>query len=134
MSFLIIRDSIRASGYETAHTGRIYDCKPTSLCSFNNPCILSGASIHDNTHSLYLKQFSHQKARLLRIAQSNCTWDGLTSRPIFKKPFGRLFPKGFCRFGSSGRTRTCDHSVNSRTLYQLSYRGTNILRSSFSFK
>ncbi len=26
--------------------------------------------------------------------------------------------------GSPGRTRTCDKSVNSRLLYQLSYRGT----------
>ena len=27
-------------------------------------------------------------------------------------------------FGSPGRTRTCDQPVNSRLLYQLSYRGT----------
>ena len=26
--------------------------------------------------------------------------------------------------GSSSRTRTCDHPINSRTLYQLSYRGS----------
>ncbi len=26
--------------------------------------------------------------------------------------------------GSSSRTRTCDHSINSRMLYQLSYRGS----------
>ncbi len=26
--------------------------------------------------------------------------------------------------GSASRTRTCDHSINSRTLYQLSYRGS----------
>ncbi len=26
-------------------------------------------------------------------------------------------------FGSPSRTRTCDHSINSRMLYQLSYRG-----------
>ena len=26
--------------------------------------------------------------------------------------------------GSPGRTRTSDHSINSRALYQLSYRGT----------
>lgn len=29
------------------------------------------------------------------------------------------------RFGSPGRTRTCDKAVNSRLLYQLSYRGTD---------
>ena len=28
-------------------------------------------------------------------------------------------------FGSPGRTRTCDKAVNSRLLYQLSYRGTD---------
>ena len=28
--------------------------------------------------------------------------------------------------GSPGRTRTCDQPVNSRLLYQLSYRGTEI--------
>ncbi len=28
------------------------------------------------------------------------------------------------RNGSPGRTRTCDQPVNSRLLYQLSYRGT----------
>jgi hypothetical protein len=27
--------------------------------------------------------------------------------------------------GSASRTRTCDHSINSRTLYQLSYRGSS---------
>jgi hypothetical protein len=44
-----------------------------------------------------------------------------------EKPFASNLAKGFSKFGSSGRTRTCDHSVNSRTLYQLSYRGTTFL-------
>jgi hypothetical protein len=30
--------------------------------------------------------------------------------------------------GSPGRTRTCDKSVNSRLLYQLSYRGSAVLK------
>ncbi len=30
----------------------------------------------------------------------------------------------FIGIGSPGRTRTCDQPVNSRLLYQLSYRGT----------
>ena len=34
---------------------------------------------------------------------------------------GFVYEKG-C--GSPGRTRTCDQPVNSRLLYQLSYRGT----------
>src|SRR5207249_12097265 len=32
--------------------------------------------------------------------------------------------------GSPGRTRTCDQSVNSRSLYQLSYRGTRSITDS----
>ena len=44
----------------------------------------------NKAHSLYLKQSSHQKARLLRIVQSNCTWDGLNPRPIYRKPFNLL--------------------------------------------
>jgi hypothetical protein len=33
--------------------------------------------------------------------------------------------------GSPGRTRTCDKAVNSRLLYQLSYRGTMLGRPEF---
>ena len=42
--------------------------------------------------------------------------------------------------GSAGRTRTCDQSVNSRPLYQLSYRGprskpsTRLAKASLFFK
>ena len=38
--------------------------------------------------------------------------------------------------GSPGRTRTCDQPVNSRLLYQLSYRGTgmSIEREAYSSK
>ena len=43
-----------------------------------------------------------------------------------KSPLQDYLQRACVIFGSSGRTRTCDHSVNSRTLYQLSYRGTNI--------
>ena len=38
-------------------------------------------------------------------------------------PFERDL-EGHAMFGSPGRTRTCDQPVNSRLLYQLSYRGT----------
>ena len=31
--------------------------------------------------------------------------------------------QGLEKIGSPSRTRTCDHSINSRMLYQLSYRG-----------
>ena len=43
-SDILQADSIKASGDGTASTGRIHDCKPTSLYSFNNPCILG--SVH----------------------------------------------------------------------------------------
>ena len=33
--------------------------------------------------------------------------------------------------GSPGRTRTCDKAVNSRLLYQLSYRGTDAREAGF---
>jgi hypothetical protein len=33
-------------------------------------------------------------------------------------------PTALLRFGSPGRTRTSDQAVNSRSLYQLSYRGS----------
>ena len=32
------------------------------------------------------------------------------------------------KYGSLGRTRTCDPMINSHLLYQLSYRGTNFKR------
>ena len=98
----------------------------------NESYLIQGSKLLElanKAHSLYLQQSPQQKSCLLRIVQSNCTWDGLTPCPIYKKPFGNNLPKGFCKFGSSGRARTCDNSVNSRTLYQLSYRGTNILLS-----
>ncbi len=41
-------------------------------------------------YSLYQNQPAHEKARLLKIVQSNCTWDGVTPRPIYKKPFDVL--------------------------------------------
>ena len=44
----------------------------------------------NKAHSLYLQQPSREKARLLRIVQSNCTWDGLNPRPIYRKPFDLL--------------------------------------------
>ena len=44
----------------------------------------------NKAHSLYLQQSSREKARLLRIVQSNCTWDGLNPRPIYRKPFDLL--------------------------------------------
>jgi hypothetical protein len=48
-------------------------------------------------------------------------------------PLHRRLPlcNSVCRennVGSPGRTRTCDQPVNSRLLYQLSYRGTRVQR------
>ncbi len=47
----------------------------------------------NKAYSLYQKQNPHQKARLLKIVQSNSTWDGLSVRPVYKKPFD-LIAKG----------------------------------------
>jgi len=47
-------------------------------------------------------------------------------------PFERGL-EGLEVFGSPGRTRTCDQPVNSRLLYQLSYRGTDGLLSGSVF-
>lgn len=40
-----------------------------------------------------------------------------------KRIFGSSPLRGEAKIGSSGRTRTCDLTINSRLLYQLSYRG-----------
>src|SRR5262249_16574738 len=40
-----------------------------------------------------------------------------------EKPLA-MSPAAFLEFGSPGRTRTSDQAVNSRSLYQLSYRGS----------
>ncbi|MDH5576609.1 MAG: hypothetical protein OEY80_14080, partial [Nitrospirota bacterium] len=37
-------DSIKASGHGAAHTDRIHDGKPQSVCSTNQPCIFG--SVH----------------------------------------------------------------------------------------
>ncbi|CUQ66600.1 protein of unknown function [Candidatus Nitrospira inopinata] len=60
--------------------------------------------------------------------------DGLFSMRIFSDVGGVCKKIGRCSkdkqrpfligIGSPGRTRTCDQPVNSRLLYQLSYRGT----------
>jgi hypothetical protein len=41
-----------------------------------------------------------------------------------------LQPPHHKKDGSSGRTRTCDLTINSRMLYQLSYRGNNFKNNS----
>ena len=45
------------------------------------------------------------------------------SNPLAEGP---LEPLGYLSksYGSPNRTRTCDNSINSRVLYQLSYQGT----------
>ena len=55
----------------------------------------------------------------------------LELEPVIEIRLNRLPKRRGCRrcqqplgFGSPGRTRTCDQPVNSRLLYQLSYRGT----------
>ena len=44
----------------------------------------------NKAYSLYCDQPATEKARLLKIVQSNCAWDGVTARPAYKKPFDIL--------------------------------------------
>ncbi len=93
-----------------------------------------------NAQRLFAKQEAKKKRRLLGFLGSNCSWGAGSSPPscanpliFFSKPSPRpkrkkppnLRSTAFLRFGSPGRTRTCDKAVNSRLLYQLSYRGTD---------
>ena len=64
------------------------------------------------------------------LLSSVICFPGGSTRPAFLGVFAAIFS---CRAlgkmegadrGSPGRTRTCDKAVNSRLLYQLSYRGT----------
>ncbi len=41
-------------------------------------------------YSLYVRQSAHEKARLLKTVQSNCSWDGVTPMATYKKPFDAL--------------------------------------------
>ena len=40
-----------------------------------------------NAYSLWLRQNPHEKAKLLRILLSNCTFDGVSLHPTYRKPF-----------------------------------------------
>jgi hypothetical protein len=44
----------------------------------------------NKAYSLYLRHPAHEKARLLKIVQSNCTWDGVNPCPQYRKPLGIL--------------------------------------------
>jgi site-specific DNA recombinase len=44
----------------------------------------------NKAYLLYKKQDAYQKARLLKTVQSNCLWDGVSTRPEYRKPFDIL--------------------------------------------
>jgi site-specific DNA recombinase len=44
----------------------------------------------NKAYFLYVRQPAHEKARLLKIVQSNCTWDGVNPCPKYRKPFDIL--------------------------------------------
>jgi site-specific DNA recombinase len=44
----------------------------------------------NKAYFLYLRQPAHEKARLLKIVQSNCLWDGVSACPKYRKPFDIL--------------------------------------------
>jgi hypothetical protein len=54
--------------------------------------------------------------------------ESVSQQPILNKNDGRSYSeqRSLDGCGSPGRTRTCDQPVNSRLLYQLSYRGTRV--------
>ena len=89
---------------------------------------------------LFRQQSSAEKRRLLGFVLSNCTWKDGQLTAEYRQPFDLLAKNvvalekkkpdegssngRFLIIGSPGRTRTSDPAVNSRLLYQLSYRGT----------
>lgn len=87
---------------------------------------------------LFATQQPREERRLLNFLLSNCSWVDGTVVATFREPFDMLaemivetqnetrpeaFPSAFLQSGSPTWTRTRDHSINSRMLYQLSYRG-----------
>jgi site-specific DNA recombinase len=44
----------------------------------------------NKAYFLYLRQPAHEKARLLKIVQSNCLWNGVSPCPEYRKPFDIL--------------------------------------------
>jgi site-specific DNA recombinase len=44
----------------------------------------------NKAYSLYLKQPPDEQARLLKIVQSNCLWNGVSACPEYRKPFDIL--------------------------------------------
>jgi hypothetical protein len=47
----------------------------------------------NKAYSLYLRQSAQEKARLLKIVQSNCTWDGVSALLNIESP-STFLPKG----------------------------------------
>ena len=91
-----------------------------------------------NARRLFERQEPREKRRLLNFLVSNCSWKGGELTATLRQPFDFLaettlavekeravggIANGPISVGSPGRTRTSDKAVNSRLLYQLSYRG-----------
>jgi hypothetical protein len=47
----------------------------------------------NKAHSLYLKQNSAERAKLLRIVLSNCAVDAVSVYPTYRKPFDVIFQR-----------------------------------------
>ena len=86
----------------------------------------------------FKKQDALGKKRLLKLLRSNPKFDDGKVPMTFRKPFDFLIKrrplsrryaqkKRKTKTGSPGRTRTSDTVVNSHLLYQLSYRGSDVL-------
>jgi hypothetical protein len=92
-----------------------------------------------NAQRLFAKQAPREKRHLLNFLLSNCPWEDGKVVPTFRQPFDMLWEtvietrtnallelllRPFWTNGSPSWTRTSDISINSRMLYQLSYRGS----------
>ena len=65
----------------------------------------------NRAYSLYIQQPAHEKAKLLKIIQSNCTWDGINPYPTYKKPFD-ILAKGLTTQNWLGEKDSNPHSQN----------------------
>ena len=68
--------------------------------------------------------------KIIKKAQENLKYmAGLTRLELatFRVTGGRSNQLSYSPSGSLDRTRTCDLTINSRVLYQLSYQGTDLL-------
>ena len=68
-----------------------------ALASIHSERMLDAARILElatKAYFLYVKQPPAEKARLLKIALSNCAVDAVNIQPTYRKPFDLIFAQG----------------------------------------